>query len=129
MTVRAMKAGVVEFPTKPFKNRNLLEAIRAAVERNRAVHKKRVETAELHIRYKQLTTREREVMAPVITDKRIPDCTHSRLPRGVKVDSAFDFRLGEHTFAPLLRRRHHELRRTGSLEGGSAGRASACNQP
>ena len=33
MTVRAMKAGAVEFLTKPFKNRNLLEAIRAAVER------------------------------------------------------------------------------------------------
>ena len=69
MTVRAMKAAAVEFLTKPFKNRNLLEAIRPAVERSRAVHKKRVETAELHKRYKQLTTRERDVMALVITDK------------------------------------------------------------
>ena len=67
MTVRAMKAGAVEFLAKPFKNRNLLEAIRAAVERDRAMHKKRVETAELHKRYKQLTTREREVMALVVT--------------------------------------------------------------
>jgi len=62
MTVRAMKAGAVEFLTKPFRSRDLLEAIRAAIERDRFGHKERSETRELHERYEQLTPREREVM-------------------------------------------------------------------
>jgi len=66
MTVRAMKAGAVEFLTKPFRSRELLEAIRAAIERDRSAHKERSETAELRARYEQLTPREREVMALVV---------------------------------------------------------------
>jgi FixJ family two-component response regulator len=62
MTVRAMKAGAVEFLTKPFRSRDLLDAIRAAIERDRSAHKERSETAELRERYEQLTPREREVM-------------------------------------------------------------------
>jgi len=62
MTVRAMKAGAVEFLTKPFRSRGLLDAIRAAIERDRAAHKERAETGELRQRYEQLTPREREVM-------------------------------------------------------------------
>ncbi len=62
MTVRAMKAGAVEFLTKPFRSRDLLEAVRAAIERDRSAHKERSETRELHQRYEQLTPREREVM-------------------------------------------------------------------
>src|SRR5207302_8809998 len=62
MTVRAMKAGAVEFLTKPFRSRDLLEAIRAAIERDRSTHKERSESRELRERYEQLTPREREVM-------------------------------------------------------------------
>jgi FixJ family two-component response regulator len=62
MTVRAMKAGAVEFLTKPFRGRSLLDAVRAAIERDRSAHRERSETRELHECYEQLTPREREVM-------------------------------------------------------------------
>jgi len=62
MTVRAMKAGAVEFLTKPFRSRSLLDAVRAAIERDRFAQKERTETEELRQRYLQLTPREREVM-------------------------------------------------------------------
>jgi FixJ family two-component response regulator len=65
MSVRAMKAGAVEFLTKPFRSRGLLDAVRAAIERDRSAHKERTETGELRQRYEQLTPREREVMALV----------------------------------------------------------------
>jgi FixJ family two-component response regulator len=66
MSVRAMKAGAVEFLTKPFRSRSLLEAVRAAIERDRSAHKARSETGELRQRYEQLTPREREVIALVV---------------------------------------------------------------
>src|SRR5437762_8292965 len=65
MSVRAMKAGATEFLTKPFRGRSLLDAVRAAIERDRSAHKARSETAELHKRYDQLTPREREVMPQI----------------------------------------------------------------
>jgi FixJ family two-component response regulator len=65
MSVRAMKAGAVEFLTKPFRSCNLLDAIRAAIERDRSALQKQSETSELRERYEQLTPREREVMALV----------------------------------------------------------------
>lgn len=65
MSVRAMKAGAVEFLTKPFRSRGLLDAVRAAIERDQSAHKERSQTAELRQRYEQLTPREREVMALV----------------------------------------------------------------
>jgi FixJ family two-component response regulator len=65
MTVRAMKAGAVEFLTKPFRSRGLLDAVRSALERDQSAHKERSESEELRERYEQLTPREREVMALV----------------------------------------------------------------
>jgi FixJ family two-component response regulator len=62
LSVRAMKAGAVEFLTKPFRGRSLLDAVRGAIERDRSTHQGRSETAELRERYEQLTPREREVM-------------------------------------------------------------------
>ena len=66
MSVRAMKAGAVEFLTKPFRSRSLLDAVRAAIERDRSAYKARSEAGELRQRYDQLTPREREVMALVV---------------------------------------------------------------
>ena len=65
MSVRAMKAGAVEFLTKPFGSRGLLDAVRAAIERDRLAQKEQSETGELRERYEQLTPREREVMVRV----------------------------------------------------------------
>jgi FixJ family two-component response regulator len=67
MTVRAMKAGAVEFLTKPFRDQELLDAIQQALERDRYAREQRAELAELHSRYRLLTPREREVMALVVT--------------------------------------------------------------
>jgi FixJ family two-component response regulator len=65
MSVQAMKAGAVEFLTKPFRGRVLLDSIRAAIERDRSALQKQSEIRSLRGRYKQLTPREREVMALV----------------------------------------------------------------
>ena len=66
MTVRAMKAGAVEFLTKPYRRSDLLDAIRAAIDRDRVSRKERLETGALRQRYEHLTPREREVMALVV---------------------------------------------------------------
>ena len=67
MTVQAMKAGAVEFLTKPFKDDVLLDAIRGAVERSRTALRQESETQILRSRYASLTPREREVMALVVS--------------------------------------------------------------
>ena len=65
MTVQAMKAGAVEFLTKPFRDQDLLDAIQQALERDRKAREQRAEIAELRSRFDSLTRREREVMALV----------------------------------------------------------------
>jgi FixJ family two-component response regulator len=66
MSVRAMKAGAVEFLTKPFQDQDLLDAIHQALEQDRAARKHLKETAELREHYDALTAREREVMILVV---------------------------------------------------------------
>jgi FixJ family two-component response regulator len=66
MTVRAMKGGAMEFLTKPFRTRRLLDAIRAAIERDRDTLKQRTEVAQLRNCYDLLTPREREVLALLV---------------------------------------------------------------
>ena len=65
MSVRAMKAGAVEFLTKPFRDQDLLDAITQAVALDRTRRQQHAELAELRGRYDSLTPREREVMALV----------------------------------------------------------------
>jgi FixJ family two-component response regulator len=66
MTVQAMKAGAVEFLTKPFRDQDLLDAIQQALERNRSARDQEAETLKLRNRRESLTAREREVMTLVV---------------------------------------------------------------
>jgi FixJ family two-component response regulator len=67
MTVKAMKSGAVEFLTKPFRDQDLLDAIHQALDRDRASRQQQIENTELRKCYHSLTTREREVMALVVS--------------------------------------------------------------
>lgn len=66
MSVRAIKAGAVEFLTKPFRDQELLDAINAGIERNRAQRREATVMDDLRQRFAALTPREREIMALVI---------------------------------------------------------------
>ncbi len=66
MSVRAMKAGAVEFLTKPFRDQDLLDAIQQALERDRHARSQQADSAELRNRYQSLTPRETEVFALVV---------------------------------------------------------------
>ena len=63
MSVKAMKAGAVEFLTKPFRDQDLLDAVQVALERARADHASEKAVSELRAKFETLTPREKEVMA------------------------------------------------------------------
>ena len=67
MSVQAMKAGAVEFLTKPFRDQDLLDAVHSALDRDRAERRHKAEAAALRTRYDSLTPRERDVMRLVTT--------------------------------------------------------------
>jgi FixJ family two-component response regulator len=66
-SVRAMKAGALEFLTKPFADQDLLDAIQRAVKFDRAARQQQAKMRDLRDRYQSLTPREREVMAWVVS--------------------------------------------------------------
>src|SRR5438445_7977484 len=67
MTVKAMKAGAVEFLTKPFRDQDLLDAIHQALDRDRVTGQQQSALGEVRKRYESLTAREREVMGLVVS--------------------------------------------------------------
>ena len=69
MTVRVMKAGALDFLTKPFRDQDLLDAVNQALDRDRNRRADEQESAGLRERFDSLTSREREVMAWVVTGR------------------------------------------------------------
>jgi FixJ family two-component response regulator len=65
MTVKAMKAGAVEFLTKPFRDQDLLDAVKFGLEKDEAKRKSRMASASIRALYKSLTPREQEVIKQV----------------------------------------------------------------
>ena len=83
MSVRAMKAGAVEFLTKPFRDQELLDAVQQAIDRDRAHRQERREIADVERRYSSLTARERQVLELVVqgmVNKQIGDELHISEP-------------------------------------------------
>ena len=118
MAVQALKAGAVDFLTKPFRDQQLLDAVQQAIDRDRAARRQWADVAELRRRYDSLTQREREVMALVVTgllNKQIATQLHTseatvkahraQLMRKMEADSVAQLvRIAEGLSLPLPRR-------------------------
>jgi FixJ family two-component response regulator len=115
MTVRAMKAGAIEFLTKPFRDQDLLDAVQVALERDRARRQREADIARLRERFESLTPREREVLPWVVSgllSKQIADAIgtseasvkvhRSQLMRKMAADSIADLvRMAEKMGIPI----------------------------
>jgi RNA polymerase sigma factor (sigma-70 family) len=115
MSVRAMKAGAVEFLTKPFRDQDLLDAIQVALERDRARLLREAEVAALRELFESLTAREREVLPLVVsgrpnkqiaaeigTSEATVKVHRSQLMRKMRADSVADLvRMAEKMGIPL----------------------------
>lgn len=69
MSVQAMKAGAIEFLTKPFREQDLLDSIHQALKRDRAVRRENAKLQDLRARYQSLTRRQRQVLSLVVAGK------------------------------------------------------------
>jgi len=67
MSVRAMKAGAIEFLTKPYRDQDLLDAVRIALDRDRATREQEKDLTDLRQRFDSLTPREQEVISMVVS--------------------------------------------------------------
>jgi FixJ family two-component response regulator len=106
MTVRAMKAGAVEFLTKPVRKQALIDAIQAAIDRDRVSHAERRDALALRERYEQLTPREREVMALVVAGLLNKQIAHelATAERTIKFHRAHIMqKMGAESLAALVR--------------------------
>ena len=115
MSVRAMKAGAVEFLTKPFRDQDLLDAIQVALDRDQARYQRDMEVAALRKRLASLTPREREVLPLVVaglpnkqiaaelgTSETTVKVHRSQLMRKMAADSVADLvRMAEKIGIPL----------------------------
>ena len=115
MSVRAMKAGAVEFLTKPFRDQDLLDAIHVALDRDQARYQREMEVAALRKRLASLTPREREVLPLVVaglpnkqiaaelgTSETTVKVHRSQLMRKMAADSVADLvRMAEKIGIPL----------------------------
>jgi FixJ family two-component response regulator len=106
MSVRGMKAGAVDFLTKPFRDQDMLDAVSAAIEKDRLRRSKDLQSEDLHKRFARLTTRERQVMALVAAGKMNKQIAGllSLSEITVKIHRGQAMRkMGAHTLADLVR--------------------------
>jgi FixJ family two-component response regulator len=106
MTVQAMKAGAIEFLTKPFREQDLLDAIHRAINFDRAARLQRAKFEDLRKRYHSLTTREREVMAHVVAGMLNKQVAHElgTTEKTIKVHRGHIMqKMGAKSFADLVR--------------------------
>jgi len=106
MSVRAMKAGAVEFLTKPFRDQEILDAVHQAIERDRRERERRRETDGLRERYESLTSREQEVFGLVfegLVNKQIGEILNITEPTVKLHRGRLMHKMGAESLSELIR--------------------------